>query len=72
MFGQIIGGAFGVTQMAGGFTGGIAAAMLNGVKRGLFSNEAGMGSAPTSPPPPRSPTRSSRASSSLWACSSTP
>ena len=32
--------------MAGGFTGGVAAAMLNGVKRGLFSNEAGMGSAP--------------------------
>ena len=27
-------------------SGGIAAAMLNGVKRGLFSNEAGMGSAP--------------------------
>ena len=26
--------------------GGVAAAMLNGVKRGLFSNEAGMGSAP--------------------------
>ncbi len=45
-FGQIIGGAFGLEQMAGGFTGGIAAAMLNGVKRGLFSNEAGMGSAP--------------------------
>ena len=43
---QIIGGAFGVHQVAGGFTGGIAAAMLNGVKRGLFSNEAGMGSAP--------------------------
>ena len=43
---QIIGGAFGLDQMAGGFTGGIAAAMLNGVKRGLFSNEAGMGSAP--------------------------
>jgi AGCS family alanine or glycine:cation symporter len=43
---QIIGGAFGLTQMAGGFTGGVAAAMLNGVKRGLFSNEAGMGSAP--------------------------
>ena len=43
---QIFGGAFGLTQMAGGFTGGIAAAMLNGVKRGLFSNEAGMGSAP--------------------------
>ena len=31
---------------AGGLTGGIAAAMLNGVKRGLFSNEAGMGSVP--------------------------
>jgi AGCS family alanine or glycine:cation symporter len=45
-FAQIIGGAFGLQQMAGGFTGGIAAAMLNGVKRGLFSNEAGMGSAP--------------------------
>jgi AGCS family alanine or glycine:cation symporter len=45
-FAQIIGGAFGLEQMAGGFTGGIAAAMLNGVKRGLFSNEAGMGSAP--------------------------
>jgi AGCS family alanine or glycine:cation symporter len=43
---EIIGGAFGLNQMAGGFTGGIAAAMLNGVKRGLFSNEAGMGSAP--------------------------
>lgn len=43
---QIVGGAFGLEQMAGGFTGGIAVAMLNGVKRGLFSNEAGMGSAP--------------------------
>jgi len=29
-----------------GVLGGIAAATLNGVKRGLFSNEAGMGSAP--------------------------
>ena len=36
VLGQIIGGAFGFTQMAGGFTGGVAAAMLNGVKRGLF------------------------------------
>jgi AGCS family alanine or glycine:cation symporter len=43
---QIIGGAFGIRQMAGGFGGGIAAATLNGVKRGLFANEAGMGSAP--------------------------
>ena len=32
--------------MAGGFTGGIAAAMLNGIRRGPSSNEAGMGSAP--------------------------
>jgi alanine or glycine:cation symporter, AGCS family len=43
---QIIGGAFGIKEFAGGFTGGVTAAMLNGVKRGLFSNEAGMGSAP--------------------------
>jgi AGCS family alanine or glycine:cation symporter len=38
-----------IVQEAFGFgaaTGGIAGAMLNGVKRGLFSNEAGMGSAP--------------------------
>ncbi len=46
VFTWIIGGAFGIQEMAGGFAGGIAAAMLNGVKRGLFSNEAGMGSAP--------------------------
>ncbi len=46
VFTQIVGGAFGLTEMDGGFTGGIAAAMLNGVKRGLFSNEAGMGSVP--------------------------
>lgn len=46
VFSEIIGGAFGIRQMAGGFGGGIAAAMLNGVRRGLFANEAGMGSAP--------------------------
>ncbi|MFO1070635.1 MAG: sodium:alanine symporter family protein [Geminicoccaceae bacterium] len=39
---SIVGGAFGFGEAAGG----IAGAMLNGVKRGLFSNEAGMGSAP--------------------------
>ncbi|MBH0239229.1 alanine/glycine:cation symporter family protein [Methylobrevis albus] len=38
----IISSAFGLDAAGGG----IAAAMLNGVKRGLFSNEAGMGSAP--------------------------
>jgi AGCS family alanine or glycine:cation symporter len=35
--------AFGVSEVAGGALG---AAMINGIKRGLFSNEAGMGSAP--------------------------
>ena len=35
--------AFGVTQIVGGSLG---AAMMNGIKRGLFSNEAGEGSAP--------------------------
>ncbi|QUS35485.1 alanine/glycine:cation symporter family protein [Falsirhodobacter algicola] len=43
---QIVGGAFGLTQATGGVAGAIAAAALNGIKRGLFSNEAGMGSAP--------------------------
>ena len=35
--------AFGVHQVVGG---GIGAALMQGIKRGLFSNEAGMGSAP--------------------------
>ena len=38
--------AFGFGPAAVGGASGLAAAMLNGVKRGLFSNEAGMGSAP--------------------------
>ncbi len=42
----IVGNAFGFEEAAGGVTGGVMAAMMNGVKRGLFSNEAGMGSAP--------------------------
>ena len=42
LLGMIVREAFGL----GAATGGIAGAMLNGVKRGLFSNEAGMGSAP--------------------------
>ena len=46
VLGHIVGSAFGWQEAAGGAAGGIAAAMLNGVKRGLFSNEAGMGSAP--------------------------
>lgn len=43
VFGKIISGAFGLRQFGGGMVG---AAILNGVKRGLFSNEAGEGSAP--------------------------
>lgn len=38
----IVKSAFGFEQAVGGMAG----AMLNGIKRGLFSNEAGMGSAP--------------------------
>ena len=43
VFGRILSEAFGLRQMAAG---GFGAAMMNGVKRGLFSNEAGSGSAP--------------------------
>ena len=39
----IVEDAFGLSQVVGG---GIGVAMMNGVKRGLFSNEAGEGSAP--------------------------
>lgn len=39
----IFSNAFGIREVAGG---GFGAAILMGVKRGLFSNEAGMGSAP--------------------------
>jgi AGCS family alanine or glycine:cation symporter len=42
----IVESAFGLAPVAGGVGSGIALALLNGVKRGLFSNEAGMGSAP--------------------------
>ncbi|WP_136520657.1 alanine/glycine:cation symporter family protein [Cellulomonas telluris] len=45
-FGQILRGAFGLDSALAGTAGGILAAVLNGTKRGLFSNEAGMGSAP--------------------------
>lgn len=43
IFTDIIENAFGIRQAVGG---GIGAAIMTGVKRGLFSNEAGMGSAP--------------------------
>ncbi|MBM3603970.1 MAG: alanine:cation symporter family protein [Alphaproteobacteria bacterium] len=42
----IIRSAFGLQEAVGGVTGGVMAAMMNGIRRGLFSNEAGMGSAP--------------------------
>ncbi|MBO3724541.1 alanine:cation symporter family protein [Actinomyces bowdenii] len=42
----IITSAFGPQPFAGGVTGGILAALINGTKRGLFSNEAGQGTAP--------------------------
>ena len=43
VFKIIVEDAFGIQQIAGG---GIGATIMNGVKRGLFSNEAGEGSAP--------------------------
>lgn len=43
MIGTIIKSAFGMEQVASGAVG---TAILQGIKRGLFSNEAGMGSAP--------------------------
>ena len=43
MIGTIIKSAFGFEQVTGG---GVGAAILQGIKRGLFSNEVGMGSAP--------------------------
>ncbi len=53
---RIVASAFGFDQAAGGVTGGMLAAMSNGIRRGLYSNEAGMGTVPniaasTSPSP---------------------
>ena len=45
VFRRIFAEAFGLRQMAAG---GFGAVLMNGVKRGLFSNEAGSGSAPCS------------------------
>ena len=56
---MIVKSAFGLEEAAGGAAGSITAAMLHGIKRGLFSNEAGMGSAPniaaTATPAPHHP-----------------
>lgn len=43
VFKKIFEEAFGIKQVAGG---GFGAVLMNGIKRGLFSNEAGSGSAP--------------------------
>lgn len=43
VFGKIFREAFGIRQVAAG---GFGAVLMNGIKRGLFSNEAGSGSAP--------------------------
>lgn len=46
VIGQVIEGAFAPEPLVGGLGGGILAAVVNGTKRGLFSNEAGQGTAP--------------------------
>lgn len=43
VLGMVVGNAFGWEQFVGG---GLGAGIMQGVRRGLFSNEAGMGSAP--------------------------
>ncbi|TPE70894.1 alanine/glycine:cation symporter family protein [Halalkalibacterium halodurans] len=43
VIGLIVGNAFGIQEVVGG---GFGAAIMHGIRRGLFSNEAGMGSAP--------------------------
>lgn len=43
---DIVAGAFGLREGLAGTAGGVWAAMLNGARRGLFSNEAGMGTSP--------------------------
>lgn len=46
IFTYIFEGAFGLNEAIAGTGAGLFAAMVQGTKRGLFSNEAGMGSAP--------------------------
>lgn len=43
---EIVQGAFGIRPFAGGMLGTIIIAMQKGIARGIFSNEAGLGSAP--------------------------
>lgn len=44
--GDIVAGAFGLREGLAGLAGGVWAAVVNGVRRGLFSNEAGLGTNP--------------------------
>lgn len=44
--GEVLAGAFGLRAVAGGAIGSLLMAMQLGVARGIFSNEAGLGSAP--------------------------
>lgn len=47
LIGNIVTSAFGIQQGAAGFTGwAVSQALLNGVRRGMYSNDAGAGSAP--------------------------
>jgi AGCS family alanine or glycine:cation symporter len=43
---EIMAGAFGLRAVAGGALGAVLVAMQKGIARGIFSNEAGLGSAP--------------------------
>lgn len=46
MFGTIVQAAFGIGPAVAGLAGALMAAIINGARRGLFSNEAGQGQAP--------------------------
>ena len=54
VLGRIFSEAFDFQAIFGGLAG---SCLMYGIKRGLYSNEAGVGSAPTRPPPPTSATR---------------
>ena len=43
---EIVQGAFGLRAFGGGMFGAMIVAMQKGIARGIFSNEAGLGSAP--------------------------
>ncbi|MEW6868997.1 alanine/glycine:cation symporter family protein [Trueperella pyogenes] len=45
-FADVFASAFGLSEALAGTAGGVLAALVNGMRRGLFSNEAGMGTNP--------------------------